>query len=104
MDEISGAYSLTGINSVADNPSTMRKDIRDKEVMVKLDTDNVLGSSKLNGVACDLREKNILDLDSSQEICDLVCKSKCICILPKVYYLYACYSTKERSSCCYIKR
>ena len=70
MDEISGAYSLTGINSVADNPSTMRKDIRDKEVMVKLDTDNVLGSSKLNGVACDLREKNILDLDSAQEICD----------------------------------
>lgn len=70
VDVTSGAYSLTGINSVAVNPSTMRKDIRDKEVMVKLDTDNVPGSSKLNGVACDLREKNILDLDSAQEICD----------------------------------
>ena len=54
MDEISGAYSLTGINNAADNPSTMRKDIGCKEVMVNLDTDNVLGSSKLNGVACDL--------------------------------------------------
>lgn len=69
VDEVSGTYSLAGINSVVDNPrSTKRKDIIDEEDMVN--TDNVLGSCKLNGVASDFREKIIFDLDSAQEICD----------------------------------
>ena len=43
---------------MVDNPrSTKRKAIIDEEDMVN--TDNVLGSCKLNGVACDFREKNI---------------------------------------------
>lgn len=62
-DEVSCTYSLTDTNSVVDNPrSTMRKDI--------INTDNVLGSCKLDGLVCDFREKNLLDLDSAQETCD----------------------------------
>lgn len=62
-NEVSCTDSLTNINSVVDNPrSTMRKDI--------INTDNVLGSCKLDGVVCDFREKNLLDLDSAQETCD----------------------------------
>jgi hypothetical protein len=51
---------------VVDNPrSTKRKAIIDEEDMVN--TDNVLGSCKLNGVACDFREKKHF---SAKEICD----------------------------------
>lgn len=68
-DEVSCTCSLTDINSVVDNPrSAMKKYIINEEDI--LNTDNVLGSCKLDGIACDSREKDLLDLDSAQETCD----------------------------------